>query len=105
MHQFVTRLEDPPQARNLEYDTGRLSVKMVTDADSAQYALFHDQNFVREEMSEVSKLLIDATFRARPQLTGAYQLLLMMGIKLNHVMIFFISKFDYYQERIDSTIW
>ena len=88
IQEFVDRLADPAQARILEYDTGRLTVKMITDADNAQHAIFVDENFVREEMAEVSKLFIDATYQSTPRIAGAYQLLSIMGIKLNHVRKF-----------------
>lgn len=85
--EFVDRLNDPTYRRNLEYGSGRLSVRLVTDDGGAQHALIFDENFVREEMQDVSKLLIDATFSSRPRIDGVYQLMTIMGIKLDHVRI------------------
>ncbi|XP_043282398.1 uncharacterized protein [Venturia canescens] len=84
VREFVDRLVDPVFARNLEYDNGRLSVRLIIDNSGAQHALFFDKNFVRQEMAEVSRLLIDGTFCSRPRIDGVYQLLTIMGIKLNH---------------------
>ncbi|XP_043276879.1 uncharacterized protein [Venturia canescens] len=84
IEEFVGRLSDPASARYLEYTNGRLSVRLITDESGAQHALFFDENFVRQEMSDVTRLLIDGTFCSRPQVAGVYQLLTVMGIKLNH---------------------
>lgn len=89
------RLLDPAHARNLESTNGRLSVHLITDESGAQHALFWDAVFVSEEMGDVSRLLIDATFRSRPRIEGVYQLLTIMGIKLNHV------RNDLYLEAFD----
>lgn len=86
--EFVDKLSSAENARNLEYSTGRLSVNLIVDENGSQHALFFDENFVRDEMHDVTRLLVDATFRARPRIEGATQLLTVMGIKLNHVSIF-----------------
>ncbi|XP_043286702.1 uncharacterized protein [Venturia canescens] len=84
IQEFVDRLTDPQFARILEYINGRLTVRSVTDDSGAQHAILYDEDFVRREMSEVTKLLIDATFCTRPRIEGVYQLMTIMGIKLNH---------------------
>lgn len=85
IEEFAQQLTEPEFGRNLEYDTGRFSVIPITDNNNGQHVVFYDAQFVHEEMSEVTRLFVDATFRARPRLEGAYQLLTVMGIKLNHV--------------------
>ena len=92
LQELVDRLANPAYARNLEHDTGRLSVQLVTDTENAQHVLFYDDNFIRQEMGDVSKLLIDATFASRPQIEGVYQLLTVMGIKFSHVRNFLFYK-------------
>ena len=88
LQEFVDQVSDPARARILEYESGRLSIQLITDNDGAQHVLFHDQNFVNTEMADVSKLLIDATFATRPRLEGVYQLLTVMSIKFSHVRHF-----------------
>lgn len=96
VEEFVDRLSGPASARNLEYGHGRLSIRLVTDDGGAQHVLFWDENFVHQEMATVSRLLIDATFRTRPRVDGVYQLMTIMGIKLNHVSKFAHVLIDYY---------
>lgn len=86
--EFVTRLSDTAYERNLEYCNGRLSVTLIIDSSGARHALLFDENFVRQQMGDVTKILIDGTFRSRPRIEGVYQLVTIMGIKLNHVSIF-----------------
>lgn len=83
--EFAQQLLCQEHARNLEYNAGRLSVMLITDINDSQHVVFYDENFIREEMSEVARLFIDATFRSRPRIEGVYQLLTIMGVKLNHV--------------------
>lgn len=85
IEEFVQRLTDLEFGRSLEYDTGRFSVILITDSNNGRHVILYDAHFVHEEMSEVTRLFVDATFRSRPRLEGAYQLLTIMGIKLNHV--------------------
>lgn len=101
IEQFVGRLSDPAYTRNLEYGTGRFSVQLITDESGAQHAVFYDENFIRQEMTDVSRLLIDATFRSRPRIEGVYQLLTIMGIKLNHVRIFSSCNEFHFLKSID----
>ena len=102
LQEFVDQVSDSARARILEYESGRLSIQLITDNDGAQHA----QNFVNTEMADVSKLLIDATFATRPRLEGVYQLLTVMGIKFSHVRHFIYYKLLYlaglYQK---SKIW
>ncbi|XP_043287572.1 uncharacterized protein [Venturia canescens] len=81
---FVQQLTAPEYTRNLEYETGHLTVVLITDENNGKHVIFYDAKFVQEEMTEVTRLFIDATFKSRPRLQGVYQVLTILGVKLNH---------------------
>lgn len=88
IQEFVRSVSQPDFQRNLEYNTGRLHVTLITDGDGHNHALLYDPEFVQAEMQNVDKLFLDGTFRTRPRLADAYQLFTVIGIKLNHVSNF-----------------
>lgn len=85
LEEFFRRATDPAYAKNLQYGSGSLSVKLVTDDHGHNHVLLYDADFVFREMLTVTRLFIDGTFRSAPDLQGVYQLVTLMAIKFNHV--------------------
>lgn len=75
----------------LDYYRGRLRCNVIEDSTGYKHIVFCDLNHIRNRFSNVTTLLIDATFSTRPNIPGCSQVLTVMAVKYNHVSkIFFI---------------
>ena len=73
----------------LDFPHGRLRTRRLVDNNGDSHIIFYDEEFLRIEFTTTEKILVDATFNSVPRIERCYQFFTVMGIKYNHVIIFF----------------
>ena len=88
--EFIDVIRAPANSKLLQYDEGFLDVRVVVDSNGDKHVLFFDRELIQTEFYELKniRLLIDTTFKVLPIMIGAYQVLIIMCVKMDHVSCF-----------------
>lgn len=84
---FLDQLRQPCYSNLLNYERNLITINEVTDIDGCLHLIFYDSEFVQNVMSGATKIFVDGTFQTTPRPTDAYQLVMVMAVRFNHVSL------------------